>query len=105
MKVKRLNNRLKRKISKECWNLDYSFIKWLNQHLKVYLKDADKIVDLDYHKFTYNEKEWTQREIIERLIFLTDQLLIDYSDLNDFWKEYTTQMLDLWKVVFPAMWW
>ena len=36
----------KKKLKEECWSLDYSFIVWLNQHLKVYLQDAQKIVNL-----------------------------------------------------------
>lgn len=94
----------KRKISRECWSLDYAFIKWLNIHLKVYKKDASKIVNLEYHKFTYEEKELTQLEIINRLIQITDYLLISDRLELEYWHQ-VNQMLDLWKLVFPAMWW
>ena len=67
----------KRKIRKDCWDLDYAFTKWLNEHLKVYKKDAIKIVDLEYHKFTYNDEELTQLEIIDKLIHITNFLLND----------------------------
>ena len=95
----------KRKISKECWNLDYAFYEWLNEHLKVYKKEASKIVDLEYHKFEYNGREWTQIEIIDHLIFLTGQVILDYFDWGDFSTEYKERIHDLWKIVCESMWW
>lgn len=94
----------KKKISKECWGLDYNFIKWLNQHLKVYLKDASKIVDLNYYKFAYKDKEYTQEEIIKRMIYLSDEAMT----LDKWDNEYfvcVDELLDLWKIVFHTMWW
>ena len=95
----------KRKISKECWSLDYAFVKWLNEHLKVYKKDASKMVNLEYHRFDYNGEELTQLEIINRLINLTDTLMLDYDMWNDDCIQKSKEMLELWAVVFPAMWW
>ena len=92
----------KKKLSKECWSLDYSFYCWLKERLPVYLKEAGSVVNLDYHKFEYNGVELTQKQVIERMIELLD---IPY----DVWEEeYITAMdevLDLWKLVFHAMWW
>ena len=101
MKKKTIN---KNKIRKECWNLDAAFIDWLNIHLKVFKKDAIKIVDLEFHKFNYNGEELTQLQIIDRLIQLTN----DLKTTNVWDQGYTgkqDEMLDLWKLVFPAMWW
>lgn len=96
----------KKKLSKECWSLDYQFIEWLNEHLKVYKKDASKFINLEFHKFEYQNREWTQREIIDRLIVLTDILVTDYDYLYPNEQEdKVNEMLDLWKIVFPAMWW
>ena len=95
----------KRKISKECWSLDYAFVKWLNEHLKVYKKDASKMIDLEYHTFEYKEEELTQLEIINRLISITDTLMLDYDMWNDDCVQKSKEMLELWAVVFPAMWW
>lgn len=105
MNKKRLRTIKNNKISKECWNLDYSFVKWLNEHLKVYKKEASKIVDLEYHTFEYRGRKYTQLEIIDRMIFLSDELMFYYYDWGDFYKEYIEQLLDLWKIVFEAMWW
>ena len=43
----------KKKISRECWNLNYSFILWLKDRLPIYVKEAGQIVDLEYHIFNY----------------------------------------------------
>ena len=94
----------KNRIRKDCWDLDFAFIKWLNSHLKVYKKDASKIVDLTYHTYIYNDKELTQIEIIDKLISLTNELL-NMSNVDFDYAEKTTEMLNLWTLVFPAMWW
>ena len=94
----------KKRIRKDCWDLDFAFIKWLNIRLKIYKKEASKFVDLTYHKFNYNDKELTQIEIIDKLIKLTNELIsMDMWDLD--YHNKTNEMLDLWKLVFPAMWW
>lgn len=105
MKNKKLRTIEKKKVSKECWNLDYSFYKWLNEHLKVFKKEASKIVDLEYRQFEYGGRKWTQMEIIDRLIFLSGQLILDYFDWGDFSYEYDDQLHDLWKLVCRYMWW
>lgn len=105
MNKKRLRTIKRKKISEECWNLNYSFIKWLNEHLRVYKKEASKIVNLEYHTYEYRGRKYTQLEAIDRMIFLSGQMLLDYCDLSDFQEEYKDQLMDLWKLVFDAMWW
>ena len=97
----------KRKLKEECWNINYSFIKWLHQHLKVYKEDAGKTVDLTYHKFNYKDKEYTQLEIIDRLIELTDALIFEekYFDMKEETDAKVKEMLDLFVLVFPTLWW
>lgn len=98
----------KNKIKEECWNLDYELIKWLNEHLKVYLHDSESIVDLSFYKFKYKKKDYTLEEIIKRLIEITDIFLDDYfletinnKDLNNLKNE----MYDLLKLVHWHLWW
>lgn len=101
------NKMMKKKISEECWNLDRELIKWLNEHFKVYKEEAIKIVNLEFYKFTYRKKEYTQLEILNRLIEITDFLLnVDYFDCNK--KEVNKQkdeMYDLLKLVHWQLWW
>ena len=60
MQKRRLILKEKKKISKECWNLDSEFFKWLEIRLKTYLKEAGKYVDLKYYKFAVDDKELNQ---------------------------------------------
>lgn len=92
-----------KKLSRECWNIDYSFIKWLNEHLKVYLKEASKVIDLG-KEYKYCGVEYTLKSVIERMIYLSDKLTNDYYVVNDVY-EYTDELLDLFRLVFYDLWW
>ena len=90
----------------ECWNINSEFLRWLNIRLKQYLKDADSIVDLDYHKFIYLENEYTQKQLILTLIDNTDWMLKD--DVYDWTEEYMqkqNETLDIFKLIFNTLWW
>lgn len=91
------------------WNLNNEFIHWLNYHLKRYLESASTIVDLEYRKFTYKNKEYTQKQIIEKLIRLTDEFLKDEwgYEQDDYKKqiEIVDEIFDLFHLVFWNMWW
>ena len=100
----------------ECWNLDYYLIIWLNKHLKQYLEDASKVVDLDFEKFRYKGKEITFREALKMLIEDTNYLLscsaYDYMkdiELNiGSIKEINAkkdEVYDLLKLVHWQLWW
>lgn len=94
----------KKTIKKECWNLDYNLTKWLNEHLKIYKKDASEIVDLEFHKFNYKNKEYTQLQIIDKLIDITDYLLTDVDSATKM-EEYKNEMYDLLKLIHWTLWW
>ena len=95
----------KQKIKEECWNLDYELVKWLNEHLKVYLEDASKIVDLEFHKFKYKRKDYTKKELIKKLISMTDRLLDDDIKYFDFAEELKNEMYDILKLIHFSLWW
>lgn len=93
----------------ETWNLDYEFIKWVNSRFKKYKELASKIVDLEDHKFTYKRKKYTQLELINKVIDLTNEILD-----GDFWNtDITTvdieskknEIFDIFKIIFWAMGW
>ena len=98
----------KKKLKQETYSLDYSLIEWLNEHLKIYLKETEGIIDLTFHKFTYKKQEYTQIEIVNRLIEITDYLL---DDDNYFWgndkekERLVKEMYDLLKLVHFYLWW
>ena len=98
----------KKKLKQETYSLDYSLIEWLNEHLKIYLKETEGIIDLTFHKFTYKKQEYTQLEIVNRLIEITDYLL---DDDNYFWgnnkekERLVKEMYDLLKLIHFYLWW
>ena len=101
----------KRKLQEECWSLDYTIVKWLNEHLKVYLKDANGFIDLTYHKFEYNNDCYTELELLEELVKVTDRLL-DYYDNWLFDRAFALavnklkdEMYDILKILHFALWW
>ena len=93
----------KKRISRDCWDLDYAFFKWLKERLPVYLKEAGEVVDLEFHKFTYNGEEWTQKALIERMIWLLNTL--PRSEWTEGYDEKSKEILQIWTLVFPTMWW
>lgn len=97
----------KKKLKEECWSLDYTLVLWLNEHLKIYLKDADKIIDLDYYKFDYDNDTYTLKDVIERLIDITDYLKDHYYDWDNLkvLQSNIEQMYDLMKMIHFYLWW
>lgn len=54
----------------EIYDLPSSFATWLVERLKLYEISASVVVDLDFYKFTVEEKELTQRQCIFKIIDL-----------------------------------
>lgn len=97
----------KQKIKEECYDLNYSFIEWLNTRLKVYKSDAIKTIDLTYHKIMYNNTEYSLLELIDMMIDITDYLMLDkhYYDYSKETDEQTNKLLDIFKITFNYLWW
>ena len=94
----------------ETWNLNYEFILWLNSRFKKYREQAIKIVNLEYYKFEYKDKIYTQLQVIDRIIELTDYIINnDYYEMM--WSDVErleamkNEIFDLFKISFGAMWW
>ena len=94
----------------ETWNLDYEFIKWVNSRFKKYKEKAVGAVDLEYHKFKYKRKEYTQLQLIDRVIELTDEISTDeywnliYTDAERLEKN-KDEVFDIFKLIYGVMWW
>lgn len=99
----------KKKLKQECWNLDYELVKWLNEHLKIYKDDASKIIDLEFYKFKYKKVELTTFDVLNRLIDLTDYLLMNYDiapiEETEAIEKAKNEMYDLLKLVHWHLWW
>lgn len=89
------------------WNLDYELIEWLNKNLKVFYENANEIIDLKYHKFKYKGKEYTQEQLIEKLIDTTDYLKKNYFIVDNPKKiiSKTNEMFTILKKIFYTLWW
>ena len=94
----------------ETGNLNYEFILWLNSRFKKYREQAIKIVNLEYYKFEYKDKIYTQLQVIDRIIELTDYIINnDYYEMM--WSDVEhleamkNEIFDLFKMSFGAMWW
>ena len=92
--------------STETWSLDTAFYLWLYEHLRMYKEKAGEIVDLHYHKFTYNDKEYYQDELIDLMI---ERLQFAFSSEYDEYEEdqwaYVHEIEKIWALILPAMWW
>ncbi len=93
----------KRRISRECWNLDNAFYDWLRERLPVYLKEAGAFVNLEFYKFDHRGKEYTQKELIEYMIHLLDVIKNEDDLMRQFEEE--KEVLEIWAKIAPAMWW
>lgn len=93
----------------ETWNLDYEFIKWVNSRFKKYKEKASKIVDLEYHKFTYKRKTYTQLELIDKVIDISNAVVNeDEWFLNKSFEEkdqIKNEIFNIFKLIFWEMWW
>lgn len=114
-----------------CWALDHAMLKFLYEHLVQYKKDASKIVNLEFHKFDYKGQEYTQIELINKMIDICEYILMDLDSVskrsvaykrlknNPYYKEYGAEywevefhhpeiekeVWDIWAIIYPAMWW
>ena len=104
--------------SRECWNLDNTFIQWLYSHLMMYLEDATSVINLEYHKFKFDGKTYTQKEAIDFILKrLKDSLIYSYVDksydLNvnkriNKEEEIENGVYDairMWAEIYGACWW
>lgn len=91
---------------RETWNLSYAFYAWLYERLRMYVEVASKIVDLEYHKFTFKGYKFNQLELInmmlERIEFYFTE---EYNDWDADDCAYVEEIGQIWAIVLPAMWW
>lgn len=87
--------------TRECWNLDQTFIEWLYSHVMMYYEET--IVVLNYHKYEFEGKSYTQKEAIEHILELCrDYLTTEFVLRNGDTAKKVTR---LFAEILPAMWW
>ena len=108
--------RHKKKVSKECWNMDNAFYEWAEEHLKTYLKDASKIVDLEFQSFTVDDVKLNQKDAVTHMIVLIEKInkirklespydSIGYKIAQNEFDKTLEEFGKWWFKVLPAMWW
>lgn len=94
---------------RETWNMDTVFAEWLYSHLCMFKEKANPIISLTFHKFEYNGKTYTQKEIIHKMKKNLKYYLKHGDDLSiekskkayDKLKEAT----ELWAISLHTMGW
>lgn len=91
---------------RETWDLQSTFYLWLYERLMKFVESASPIVNLEYHKFEYKGKEYTQIEMInmmlERLKFFFSPSYVDFDPESE---KKVQEIGEIWAIVLPAMWW
>ena len=91
---------------RETWCLDHIFIEWLYSHIKMFKKIGGKCIDLDFHKFIFEEKEYTQREAMNYILKVFKKyLLSEDPEWNPSLMKEVQKCVHLWAEILPAMWW
>lgn len=90
---------------RETWDLGQTtFYCWLYERLKRYIEIAP--VSLNYHKFGYKDKGYTQGELINMMIEkLEFYFSSEYNDFNFEHWEKVHEVEQIWAIVLPSMWW
>lgn len=90
----------------ETWCLDFQFYGWLYERLKMYLEV--NCVDLTFHKFEYDGEEYTQEELINKMIYGCELVFsqeINHKRLTEEEDKAVEDVRWIWATVMPAMWW
>lgn len=104
-KLKRAIHQVKYGFSdKETWNLDLSFVKWLNGRLKRYKTLASQHINLEFHKIKYHRHNYTLLELIDKMIEISDMLLEYELTYHNYPEEYDT-LLEMFNLTLPYLWW
>lgn len=95
----------KRQLHRDCWDLNSAFVKWLYVRVPIYLRDASKMVNLDWHKFDWQGEQRTQREMIQLLINDLEYVEHYTSGNLDLFEKKMKEIMDIWYLIYPTMWW
>ena len=97
----------KKDIHEECWDLDYTMIDWLIEHLKVFEEDASKCINMEFHKFEYKGEIVPFGVLLSKLIDKLIELrtLMDELREPDRAEELKNEAFELLSLIFWCLWW
>ena len=91
--------------NRETWCLDRILAEWMYSRFIMYKEVT--IVNLDYHKYNIDGKEWTQRECIDKIIENTKFYLCNETyapDSTEVYEKLSEAIKIMSEVIFD-MWW
>ena len=92
--------------SRETWDLSYVFHLWLYEHLMMFKEHAAEVVDLDFHKFKFENVEYTQLELIDLMLKrLRFRFSAECDEFNEEHLKIIKSITEIWSLVHMAMWW
>lgn len=72
----------------DTWNLDRVALMWLYERLIEFKEHVTGFINLTYHKFKFEGKEYTQLELIDMMIELGEYLIAEPEHLSKNSKAY-----------------
>ena len=110
----------------DTWNLSTTAMMWLYERLVEYRKQTKGRINLEFHTFEIDGKEYTQKQLLDDLIEIAECILCEPENIviesevwnrlvnNKYWHERSNdnfmnylekRFWKIWSIVFPAMWW
>lgn len=91
----------------ETWSLNSEIMRWIISRCTRYLELADKVIDLSYHKYEYQDRVYTEKEAIQLMIAEAKNYLMSFEDMEPIKsrEEHSKVVFDLLKLVFEDLWW
>ena len=115
----------------ETWNLSTTTLMWLYERLVEYRKQTEGRINLEFHTFEIDDKEYTQKQLLDDLIDMAECILcipknikknskvwkrlsknkyvLEYNKLEEdsleILNDLEARFWKIWSIVFPAMWW
>lgn len=74
----------------------------------MYVDTASKIIDLEYHRFIWKGKVYTQIDLIKELLTHLEFYFKSSEDcilLNEEEEKIILEIGEIWALLLPAMWW
>ena len=93
---------------RETYDLDETWRMWMYEHLKMYLKKANPVVDLTEHHFEWKGEQYSQLDMIHMMLDRLEFALnpkSGYDDFNEKDYNYIHEAEKIWAIICPAMWW
>ncbi len=88
----------------ETWDLDSTFAQLIYERLMMYKEIGGEIVDLNYHKCEYLGEEYTELEMIDKMIGKCKDAM-NFSSISTDHVEIMDEVYDMLKVCHRYLWW